>query len=152
MKMTHAKRIYRFPPRQTGVNLIELMVTLVIVGILTGIAYPSFMQSVRKGHRSDAHMAMTKTATNLERFFSTNGTYTVDASLLGLSMEGGTAYSDQGHYVIAIGPGGTGIDSSYVVSATAKGGDMQEDDDGCTEYSLSSLGVRIPDPVDSKCW
>ncbi len=152
MKTKYCHAISRVAGRNAGFNMIELMVTLVIIAILTMVAYPSFMQSVRKGKRSDAHTAMTRAAGNLERFFSTNGTYTTDASLLGLTMDGGSAYSDQGHYVIAVVAGGTGIGSSYVVSATAKAGDMQEDDTGCTVFSLSSLGVRVPDPAASKCW
>ena len=152
MKMTYSNRNGRLPARHCGFNLIELMVTLIIIAILTMVAYPSFMQSVRKGKRSDAHTAMTRAASNLERFFSTNGTYTTDASQLGLTMDGGSAYSDQGHYVIAVAAGGTGIGSSYVVSATAKAGDMQEDDTGCTVFSIDSLGVRVPDPTTSKCW
>ena len=152
MNTKYCHAISRVAGRNAGFNMIELMVTLVIIAILTMVAYPSFMQSVRKGKRSDAHTAMTRAAGNLERFFSTNGTYTTDASLLGLTMDGGSAYSDQGHYVIAVAAGGTGIGSSYVVSATAKAGDMQEDDTGCTVFSLSSLGVRVPDPAASKCW
>ena len=152
MKMTYNNRNGRLPARHCGFNLIELMVTLIIIAILTMVAYPSFMQSVRKGKRSDAHTAMTRAASNLERFFSTNGTYTTDASQLGLTMDAGSAYSNQGHYVIAVAAGGTGIGSSYVVSATAKAGDMQEDDTGCTVFSIDSLGVRVPDPTTSKCW
>ena len=68
MNMTCTNRNCRVPARQSGFNLIELMVTLVIIGILTMIAYPSFMQSVRKGNRSDAHAAMMRAASNLERF------------------------------------------------------------------------------------
>ena len=152
MNMMHTHQHGRTGKRQTGFNLIELMVTLVIIAILTGIAYPSFMQSVRKGKRSDAHTAMTRVASNLERFFSTNGTYTTDESLLGLSMDGGSAYSDQGHYVVTVVAGASGIGSSYVVNATAKAGDMQADDTGCTVFSLTSVGVRTPNPADSKCW
>ena len=152
MKMTNCRSISRVAGRNGGFNLVELMVTLIIIAILTMVAYPSFMQSVRKGKRSDAHTAMTRAAGNLERFFSTNGTYTTDASQLGLTMDGGSAYSDQGHYVIAVAAGGSGIGSSYVVSATAKAGDMQADDTGCTALSLDSLGRRVPDPTTTKCW
>ena len=152
MNFTHTNRNCRFPARHSGFNLIELMVTLIIMAILTMFAYPSFMQSVRKGKRSDAHTAMTRAASNLERFFSTNGTYTTDSTQLGLTLDGDDATSDQGHYIIGIAAGATGIGSSYVVSATAKAGDMQADDTGCTAFTLSSVGVRTPDPVASKCW
>jgi len=54
------------------------MITLVIISILTMIAFPSYMQSVRKSKRTDACTALTRAASNLERFFGTNGTYTTD--------------------------------------------------------------------------
>jgi len=138
--------------RQAGFNLVELMVTLIIIAMLTMFAYPSFMQSVRKGKRSDAHTAMTRAASNLERFFSTNGTYTTDATLLGLQVDDGTATSDNGYYVVTVAAGPTGIASSYVVTATAMAGTSQAKDDGCTTITVNSLGVRTPDPTDSKCW
>ncbi len=139
-------------PRNSGFTLIEIMVTLLILALLTLIAYPSFMQSVRKSNRTDAHTALTRAASNLERFFGTNGTYTTDTSRLRLAMDAGTAYSDNRHYVITVAAGATGIGSSYVVSATAKPGDMQTGDTGCTGLTVDSLGRRTPDPVSSRCW
>jgi type IV pilus assembly protein PilE len=138
--------------RHSGFTLIEVMIVVVIVAILTMIAYPSFMQSVRKSKRTDAHTALTRASNNLERFFGTNNSYTTDAGQLGLMSEGGTAYSDNGHYVMTITGGASGIGSSYVINAEAKVGDMQADDDGCTTLTLDSLGRRTPDPVDSRCW
>jgi len=139
-------------PRNSGFTLIEVMITVVILSILAMIAYPSFLQSVRKSKRTDAHTALTRAGTNLERFFGTNGTYTTDTSQLGLKIDAGTTYSDNSHYIITVTAGATGIGSSYVVNATAAAGDMQADDTGCTSLSLDSLGRRTPDPTASRCW
>jgi len=138
--------------RNKGFTLVEVVVVVAIIALLAAVAYPSFMQSVRKSRRTDAQTALTQTSNNLERFFATNGTYTADASQLGLQMDGGTGYSDSGHYVVTIAAGATGIGSSYVVTATATAGDMQADDDGCTTLTIDSLGRRTPDPTDSRCW
>ena len=138
--------------RNSGFTLTELMIAVAIVALLSMIAYPSFMQSVRKSKRTDAHGSLTRTASNLERFFSTNGTYTTDTSQLGLIMDAGTAYSDYSHYIITVAAGATGIGSSYVVNASAAPGDMQADDTGCTALSIDSLGRRTPDPTTSRCW
>ncbi len=137
--------------RQFGFTLTELLVAIVIVAILSSLAYPSFVQSVRKSKRTDAQTALTRASNNLERFFSTNGTYTTDATLLGLTVDAGTTYSDGGHYVVTVTAGATGIGSSYVVTATAKAGDMQTGDTGCTALSVDSLGRRTPDPTTSRC-
>jgi len=138
--------------RNSGFTLTEIMIVIAIIALLTVIAYPSFIQNVRKSHRTDAHTAMTRATNNQERFFSTNGTYTTDATKLGLTGDSGTAYSDNGHYVMTVTAGATGIGTSYVVSASAAPGDIQEGDTGCTTLSLDSLGRRIPDPTTSRCW
>ncbi len=139
-------------PRNSGFTLVEAMITVVILALLAMIAYPSFMQSVRKSKRTDAQTALTRTSNNLERFFGANSTYTTNSALLGLTIDAGTAYSDSGHYIITVTAGATGIGSSYVVSANAAVGDMQTDDTGCTVLSLDSLGRRTPDPTATRCW
>ena len=139
--------------RAAGFTLIEVTIAIAIVGLLAMIAYPSVMQKLRDGNRSDAQAALARVSVNLERFFATNGTYTTNPTLLGLQTDdGGTAFSDANHYVITVTPGATGIASSYVITATAAAGDMQTNDEGCTVLSLDSLGSRFPDPNGSRCW
>ena len=138
--------------RMRGYTLTEIMIVVAIVAILTAIAYPSFLQSVRKSKRTDAHTALIRTAGNLERFFGTNGTYTTDTTVLGLKIDAGTAYSNDGHYVVTVAAGATGIGSSYVISANATAGDIQAADTGCTMLTIDSLGRRTPDPAVSRCW
>ena len=138
--------------RSRGFSLVELMVAVAIVGILSMIALPSFMQSVRKSKRIDAQAALTRTSTNLERFFVQAGTYTTTVASLGVLVDSGVGYSDDRNYVITVAAGATGIASSYVVTATAVADTMQADDTGCTVFTVSSLGQRTPDPSTSKCW
>jgi type IV pilus assembly protein PilE len=61
--------------RQSGFTLIELMITVAIVGILAMIAYPGYQEYVRRANRADAQAIMLEDAQFLERFFTTNGTY-----------------------------------------------------------------------------
>ena len=138
--------------RNSGFSLTEIMIVVAIIALLSAIAYPSFLQSVRKSKRTDAQTALTRASNHLERFFSTNGTYTTDATVLGLVVDGNTAYSDNGHYVMTVTAGATGIGTSYVVSAGAAPDDLQTGDTGCTTLTLDSLGRRTPDPTDSRCW
>ncbi len=123
-----------------------------IIAVLAAIAYPSFIQSLRNSNRSDAQVALARVTVNLERFFATNGIYTTNCAVLGLQMVGATAYSDANHYVMTVVPGATGIGSSYVLTATARAGDMQTGDTGFTVLSMDSLGRRTPDPNISRCW
>lgn len=61
--------------RVTGFTLIEVMIVVAIVGILAAIAYPSYVDSVRKGKRADGRAALTSLLQQQERYFTQNNTY-----------------------------------------------------------------------------
>ena len=134
--------------KQKGFTLVELLIAMMVMAILASVAYPSFMQSVRKSKRSDAQQLLTQAAGNLERFFAANGTYSTVLADVGLD-EG---LSDKGYYKVVITAGPRGIGSSYVLTAKAVPGTMQAKDTGCTALQLDSLGVQLPDPATSDCW
>lgn len=58
-----------------GFTLIELMITAAIIAILAAVAYPSYMDSVRKGKRAEARTALMDLMQQQERYATQMGTY-----------------------------------------------------------------------------
>ena len=70
----------RRAPKGGGFTLIELMITVAVIGILAAIAYPSYMESVAKSRRSNAEGALAGFANAMERHYTETGAYTGAAS------------------------------------------------------------------------
>lgn len=58
-----------------GFTFIELMIVIVIIGIISAIAYPSYLSQLQKSRRVDAQTALLELAQYMERYYTTNGTY-----------------------------------------------------------------------------
>lgn len=129
------------PSRNRGFTLIELMITIVVIAILAAIAYPSYIDSVRKSRRADGKAFLTDAAAREERFFALNNAYTAV-----IVAPGGLGYSNVtspgGHYTLAVALAGGG----YILTATAVG--SQTSDTACTPLTLDNLGVKAP----AACW
>ncbi len=61
--------------RLQGFTMTELMIVILIVGILAGVAYPGYQNSVSKSRRADTQGALVGFAGAMERYFSQNNTY-----------------------------------------------------------------------------
>ena len=55
--------------RMRGITLLELMIVVVIVGILTAIAYPNYREFAARAKRTEAMALLLEIATNQERFY-----------------------------------------------------------------------------------
>jgi type IV pilus assembly protein PilE len=158
---------HRCPPRcgmrqrASGFTLIELMIVVAVIVVLSMIALPSFLDSVRKSRRSDAFAAMTQIQQAQERWRANNPSYSAD--LTGEPADGGLKLADttpSGYYTLAlsdVGPAG------YTVTATAASGSSQASDSACVRLVLELQGgnfrynsVNAGDVEDtsgaSRCW
>ena len=58
-----------------GFTLIELMITVAIVGLLSAIAYPSYNSSILKGKRAQGRTALVELMQQQERYFTERNCY-----------------------------------------------------------------------------
>src|SRR5210317_1723482 len=84
-----------------GVTLIELMIVVVVISILAVIAYPNYREFVARAKRNEAKAALLKIATNQERFYLQNNTYTCDMTRLGFPVSG-EFVTESGTYTVDI--------------------------------------------------
>jgi len=136
------------PQRQRGFTLIELLIALVVVGILVAVALPSFMDSIRKGRRSEAVAALSAVQQAQERWRSSNGSYANNTQLtlpvtpasagdpVGLGLQ---AVTPSGYYGIVISSASS---TGYTATATAVAG-SQASDGGCQVLAVEMNGGNI---------
>ena len=60
---------------QRGFTLVELMITVAIIGILLAVALPSYQRYMMRGRIPDATNALSLKAVQMEQFFQANKTY-----------------------------------------------------------------------------
>lgn len=118
---------------ENGFTLIELMIVVAVVGILAAIAYPSYTEYVRRGHRSEARAGLLQAAQWLERASTATGTYPASGAFPGTLTK-----VPSNLYDISYTPAGTPV-ASYTLTATPKGGQAV---DKCGSYTLTNVGLR----------
>lgn len=133
---------------QMGFTLIELMIVLVIVGLLFGVAYPSYQNSVRKTDRSEAKAELATVAGRLQSCYSTYGQYNNDLCGTYKAMKDGTITSSgSGFYSVDFATASAVTTTTYTLTAKAIKV-PQTKDTGCTEMTLTHTGVKAP----AACW
>lgn len=81
------KYISNAPKTKTpGFTLIELMITIAILGIIASIALPSYSKYVKRGNRSEGRSMLVDAAAKQERFYSDNNQFTATIGSTGMGI------------------------------------------------------------------
>ena len=128
-----------------GFTLVELMIVVAIVGILGAISMSFYGNYVTDANRTDGRMALTQTATSLEKCKALYSAYNSANCNVALPVT-----SDEGLYTVAA----TAISgASFLLTATPVAGAYQAGDTDCTTLTLTSSGIEGGTGANvGKCW
>ncbi|MDO6461388.1 type IV pilin protein [Granulosicoccaceae sp. 1_MG-2023] len=128
--------------QQTGFTLVELLISVVIIGVLSAVAYPSYVKHVYKARRADGLSAIMDMAQRLERCKTTTFSYA------GCIDDG--EYSTEGYYYLTL-PADELSATAYQIQAEPQGA-QAEDDCGTLKMSESGKKYALGSADVDDCW
>lgn len=143
-----------------GFTLIELLIALAIAVILATLAYPTYVESVRKTKRAEGRTALMQLMQQEERYYSQSNRYIAFSS----------ASTEANEKKFKWYSGDSAVSSSYEISAAACSDDVIQNcvlltakpgtdkvnkaykDPACGTLTLSSTGTKKASGAAPHCW
>ncbi len=119
-----------------GFTLVELMVTIVIIGILATIVLPSYQDYLRKGRRVAAQAVLMDVAQKQQQYLLDSRSYASDLTTLNVSTPDDVAK----YYTISLAAD-NGTPPTFTVTAKPNSGTDQASDPTLT---IDNTGKKTP--------
>jgi len=138
--------VRRMKIQKNGFTLIELMITVAILGIIASVALPSYFEHVKRTARTEAITSLLDAANKQQQFFVDNRVYTQSLENLGV-----VSPTEHGFYTIKVS-----VDNSagtFKITATPAAGPPLKDDD-CKSFTIDDAGLKTSkgSADKSECW
>jgi type IV pilus assembly protein PilE len=147
---TSAMPSQRRPARSRGFTLIEVMITVAIVGILAAVAFPQYSSYVRRGQQPEAFNALSDYRTKMEQYYQDNRNYGTSACADATTAGSWNSFASTKYFQFGCVPGDGG--QSYKITATGIAGSVSGD-----KYTINQNGDRKTTvfkgaTVTAACW
>jgi len=126
--------------QERGFTMIELMITVAVIGILVAIGLPSYSNAVRKSNRSEAQSALMNIATRQQQMLVDTRKYVATVEELKVTVP--AKVSSNYNVTITLG---TGTAPSFVATATPLGSQTK---DSCGTLTVDQNNTKLP----ANCW
>ncbi len=141
--------IRNWDKKLAGFTLIELVVVIAIIGILAAIAWPTYLDQIRKSRRSTAKAALLDVAARMEQYYLDNKSYNI-ANLTSIGLADPYTSPDGGWYGITAAV--TTTPPGYVLTATPTPGLDQVNDTRCATLTFNNKQEKKSTPAGNSCW
>ena len=143
--MRHISHRYSAYMHQRGITLLELMIVVTVIGVLAIVALPNYRDFSARARRAEARSALLQIATQQERHYLSNNTYTQDMTRLGFANAGCNTTSG-GTYQVCVTAANA---NTYFATATYQNNDRERNK--CLTFRINGAGVKTSAP-EADCW
>jgi len=127
--------------KNVGFTLIEVLLVVAIIGILSAVVYPSYVEFTQRSNRTEGQRELSRLANLQEQLFVDSRAYTADMTKLGMAADPYITESKTYSIDATLAGGG------FTLTATAKNSQLK--DTACLTMTITDTGQKTPA---TGCW